>query len=155
LEKALVETNVLNNPEVCRFKSMVGHLITLHYLSFSKYDDTSCSHPHNLPLHIEIQIHKHHIKFMLIDCGASLNIFTIKLVQALGFSEYIIDSKKIKIKDYDDEERPSQCLIVLPIHVGPIQKDVVFQVLDKDLTYNILLGHPWIHDMQAIPSTYH
>ena len=21
--------------------------------------------------------------------------------------------------------------------------------------YNILLGHPWIHDMQAIPSTYH
>lgn len=29
------------------------------------------------------------------------------------------------------------------------------QVLDIDLTYNILLGCPWINEMQAIPSTYH
>lgn len=44
---------------------------------------------------------------------------------------------------------------MLPIQVGPIVKNIVFQVLEKDLTYNILLGHPWIHEMQAIPSTYH
>lgn len=34
-------------------------------------------------------------------------------------------------------------------------KDIVFQVLDIPLTYKILLGQPWIHEMQAIPSTYH
>lgn len=33
--------------------------------------------------------------------------------------------------------------------------DISFQVLDIPLTYNILLGHPWIHDMHAIPSIYH
>ncbi|GLJ34133.1 hypothetical protein SUGI_0686150 [Cryptomeria japonica] len=46
-------------------------------------------------------------------------------------------------------------MVTLPLRVGPITKDVVCQVLDLDLTYNILLGRPWIHEMRAIPSTYH
>lgn len=29
------------------------------------------------------------------------------------------------------------------------------QIIDLDLSYNVLLGRPWIHDLQAIPSTYH
>ena len=33
--------------------------------------------------------------------------------------------------------------------------DVTCQVLDLDLPYNILLGRPWIHGMQAVASTYH
>lgn len=28
-------------------------------------------------------------------------------------------------------------------------------VLDLDLPYNLLLGRPWIHAMQVVPSTYH
>lgn len=80
----------------------------------------------------------------------------MKLVYAPGYSENAIDPRrKITIKSYDDKERSSQGLIVLPIQVGPVVKDIVCQVLDKELTYNIFLGRPWIHDMQAIPSTYH
>lgn len=45
--------------------------------------------------------------------------------------------------------------MILPIKVGPLQKDTTCQVLDLDLSYNILLGRPWIHEIQAIPSTYH
>lgn len=44
---------------------------------------------------------------------------------------------------------------MLPVRVGPIMKDIVFQVFDIPLTYNILLGRPCIHEMQAVPSTYH
>ena len=39
--------------------------------------------------------------------------------------------------------------------MGPIEKDVVFQMLDISLTYKLFLGCPWLHDMQAVPSTYH
>jgi hypothetical protein len=151
-----VEIIVPNNLEVCKFEAMVGHLIIPHCLSFSNYDDASPSHPHNVALHIQVQIHKHCVKCVLIDGGVKLNIFTLKLFQALGFSKHSVDSnKRVTIKAYDDEEIPSQGLIVLPIQVRPVQKDVVCQVLDKDLTYNILLGHTWIHEMQEVPSTYH
>lgn len=53
------------------------------------------------------------------------------------------------------EERSFRGTIVLPIKIGPAERDIVCQVLDLDLSYNILLGRPWIHDMQAMPSMYH
>lgn len=47
-------------------------------------------------------------------------------------------------------------MVVLPIRIGPIEKDILFQIVDAGpLAYNILLGRPWIHEMQAVPSTYH
>lgn len=114
------------------------------------------NHPHNAPLHIGVLIHKHRVKCVLIDGEAGLNICTLTLIHALGFLENAIDAKrKITIKDYDDEERSSLGIVVLPIRVGPTQKDTICQVLDIDLSYNILLGRPWIHEMQVVPSTYH
>jgi hypothetical protein len=77
-------------------------------------------------------------------------------VKALEYTEDTVDPrKKITIKAYEDEERSSKGMVILPIRVGPVMKETICQVLDLQLTYNILLGKPWIHDMQAIPSTYH
>ncbi len=60
------------------------------------------------------------------------------------------------IKVYDEAERSSKGLVVLPVRIGPMEKDVLFQTVDVEpLAYNILLGRPWIHDMQAVPSTFH
>ena len=71
-------------------------------------------------------------------------------------SNFFVDPRcKITIKVYDEVERSSKGLIVLPIRVGPIEKDVVFQVLDISLMNKLFLDHPWIHEMQAVPSTYH
>lgn len=43
----------------------------------------------------------------------------------------------------------------LPIRVGPTIQNIMFHVLDLYLSYNLLLGHPWIHAMRVVPSTYH
>ncbi|GLJ30963.1 hypothetical protein SUGI_0618000 [Cryptomeria japonica] len=135
---------------------MVGHLTTPHCLSFTKEDDMSLQHPHNAPLHIEILIHKTRVKHVLIDSGAGLNICSLSLVRALGYSEDVVDvRKKITTKAYDEEERSSKGIVILPIRVGPLQKDTTCQVLDLDLSYNVFLGRPWIHDLQVVPSTYH
>lgn len=117
---------------------MVGHLTSPHYLTFSEEDDNSLNHPHNQPLHIEAMIHKHKVKHVLIDGGAGLNICTYSLLTQLGLSENVIDPcKKITIKSYDEEERTSKGLVSLPIRVGPVERDVLFQVLDIPLSYNI------------------
>lgn len=101
-------------------------------------------------------IHKHRVKHVLIDGGARLNICTYSLLTQLGFSKNFIDlTKKITIKAYDEEERTSKGLVSLPIRVGPVERDVIFQVLDLLLSYNILLGRSWINEMKAVPSTYH
>jgi hypothetical protein len=79
----------------------------------------------------------------LFDGGVGLKFCTLKFVKALGYTEDVVDPKKnITIKAYDDEERSSKGMVILPIGVGPVVKEIVCQVLDLKLTYNILLGRP-------------
>ena len=136
---------------------MVNHIASPDYVFFLEEDDKSLSHPHNLTLHIEVMIHKTRVRCMLVDGGVGLNICSLSLLQTLGYFEQVIDTRrKITIKAYDEVERSSKGLAVLPIRIGPIEKDVLFQIVHVGpLVYNILLGRLWIHDMQAVSSTYH
>jgi hypothetical protein len=91
-----------------------------------------------------------------VDGGVGLKICSLKVLKGLGISEESIEKGKgITIRAYNYQEWFSQGTIQLPIQVGPAIMDVTFQVLDLDLPYKILLGHPWIHDMQVVASTYH
>ncbi|RDX61859.1 hypothetical protein CR513_59868, partial [Mucuna pruriens] len=45
--------------------------------------------------------------------------------------------------------------ITLPIRIGPTTFDSTFQVIDIRPAYNCLLGRPWIHVTDAIPSSLH
>lgn len=64
-------------------------------------------------------------------------------------------SYRITIKAYDDGERFSKGIIILPIRVGPTTKNTLLQVLDINMNCNMILGFPWIHAMKVVPSTYH
>jgi hypothetical protein len=86
LEEALVNTSVDTNLDVNKFQAMVGHLSTPTCLSFSEKDDASITHPHNSSLYLEVMIHRHRVRHVLIDGGVGLNICTLKLVHALGLS---------------------------------------------------------------------
>lgn len=127
---------------------MVIHLSLPHHLTFNKKCDMSLHQPHNARLHIKSFIDKHQIKLFLIDGGVGLKICTLKLALALGLFEGVVDSKKkMTIKTYNDEECSFKGTITLLVRVGPVVQDVVFQVLDLDLTYNIILVCSWIHVM--------
>ena len=95
---------------------MVNHISSPHHLTFSKEDDQAPSHPHNLALHIEVQIFRTHFQQVLIDNGAGLSIISFHVIQQVGMLEFAIDPRcKITIKAYDEVERSSKGLIVLPI----------------------------------------
>lgn len=139
-----------------QFQAMVGHLSSPHHLTFTEHGDTSPRQLHNTPFRIKDFVHKHWIKQVLVDGRVGLKICTLKCVLALGFSKGVVYSKrKITIKAYDDVEWSSKGTITLPIRLGPIVQEMVYQVLDLDLTYNIILGYPWIHAMREVPSIYH
>jgi len=44
-------------------------------------------------------------------------------------------------------------IIHLPITIGPITLMTPCFVINKDFSYNLLLGRPWIHCMCVVPST--
>ena len=76
-------------------------------------------------------IHKTHVQHMLMDGGAGINIYSLSLLKMLGYSEQVIDTRrKITIKAYDEAERISKGLVILPIMIGPVKKDILLQIVD-------------------------
>ncbi|XP_016500679.2 uncharacterized protein LOC107819112 [Nicotiana tabacum] len=45
--------------------------------------------------------------------------------------------------------------ILLPTSTEGVTKTTFFEVVDYNMGYNIILNIPWLHEMKAIPSTYH
>ena len=41
------------------------------------------------------------------------------------------------------------------VKVGPIEDEVEFIVLDIPATFSLLLGRPWFHKLEGVPSTLH
>ena len=62
----------------------------------------------------------------MVDGEVGLKIYTLSLVKSLGYIEDVVDTKKkVMIKAYDDEERSSRGVVILPIRVGPIVKEII------------------------------
>ena len=90
-------------------------------------DNNSLSHPHNQPLHIEVMIHHKLIFWVLINNGAGLSIVFATLLRLLDYSEESINPhRKITIEAYDKVEWKFLGLVVFPLHVGPLERDVTF-----------------------------
>lgn len=104
---------------------------------------------------MEVLIAQHKLKRDLVDNGFSLNICTLKFIKKVGYSHTDLNNQVITIKEYRNAKHDSEGMIFLPIQVGSIAQYTTCHVLDLDLPYNHLLGHPWINEIQFIPSTYH
>lgn len=147
LNKALQESVVPRNIDENTFQSMVGN-IAASKVEFTEQDVPIDRSMHNDPLDLEVLVHRRKVRRVLIDGGVGLNICTLNLIKALGYSHHHIDiTKQITIKSYDDEEHPSKGVVTLYLEVGSVTTDITFQVLDRELGYNMLLGCSWIHAM--------
>ena len=52
-------------------------------------------------------------------------------------------------------QRDTLGAVNLTLQMGPTEFEAKFQVLDIDTSYNLLLGRPFIHMAEAVPSTLH
>ncbi|XP_075098862.1 uncharacterized protein LOC107823848 [Nicotiana tabacum] len=57
--------------------------------------------------------------------------------------------------EFDNSSVVTKGEVVPTTFAEGVIKDTKFQVIDADMTYNIILGRPWIHDMDVVPSTLH
>ena len=115
---------------------MVNHICSPHYLTFFEEDDQALSHPHNLALHVEVQIFHTCICWVLIDNGAGLNIILFNVINKIEPIEYLctMNSKYDNQPNYDaEDERPKVVLKMwnaLQHHNKAITK-VVFWVAES------------------------
>ncbi|XP_070014191.1 uncharacterized protein [Nicotiana sylvestris] len=90
---------------------------------------------------------------MLVDPGCSANIIQWRVLEQAKLTRNIVPRTKLLV-GFNLTSVMTQGEILLPKHAEGITKTTLFEVVDGDMGYNMILGRPWIHEMQVVPSTY-
>ncbi|XP_070035458.1 uncharacterized protein [Nicotiana tomentosiformis] len=63
--------------------------------------------------------------------------------------------KAHSLSGFDNSTVITKGNIKLSTYAEGVTKETKFQVIDTDMAYNVILGRPWIYDMDVVPSTLH
>ncbi|KAI4318299.1 hypothetical protein L6164_026086 [Bauhinia variegata] len=151
LDQAYVNPRII----VENFDNMVNLIKKVNTISFTEDELVPGASTHTRALHIALKCAGCVVAKVLIDNGYTLNVLPTSTFANLPINSSLMQSSNIVVLAFDGTRRDVLGDIVLPLQIGPSKFNVVFQVMDIEPTYTMLLGRPWIHAAGAVPSTLH
>ncbi|XP_028120889.1 uncharacterized protein LOC114318231 [Camellia sinensis] len=125
-------------------------------VSFTSKDLEGIQHPHTDALIITVGIGKRFdVKQVLVEQGSATDILYYDLFRKLGLSEQHLTPAAAPLVSFNSQLEWPLGRIVLPVVAGTKTPQIEFLVINTPSPYNAILGRPWIHQMEAVPSTYH
>uniref|UniRef100_A0A2N9FRF5 Uncharacterized protein n=1 Tax=Fagus sylvatica TaxID=28930 RepID=A0A2N9FRF5_FAGSY len=119
-------------------------------------EDMEVQYPdHRRPLYLSATINEVQVRRALVDNGSCINLIPLNTIQAAEIPQKRIQGTPMEIKGFGGVGEYTKGHIQLVLKVGPIVALTRFHVVDSVVPYHILLGRPWLHKHQLIPSTYH
>ncbi|XP_070022498.1 uncharacterized protein [Nicotiana sylvestris] len=98
--------------------------------------------------------HAKRVRRVLKEDSSSMNIILLRVVNEMQVDDKLIP-KAHTLSSFDNLSVVTKREIILTTFVEGVVKDTKFQVLEMDRAYNIILGRPWIHEMDDVPSILH
>ncbi|KAF8116945.1 hypothetical protein N665_0013s0004 [Sinapis alba] len=99
--------------------------------------------------------HKYRCPKILVDTGSSADILFKSTLERMGIDQSEITKKKIPLVGFLGEATMTLGFINLAVKAVRITKVIEFLVIDRAVSYNAIVGTPWLNSMRAIPSTFH
>ena len=106
-------------------------------------------------MHISVGCLGRRVPLILLDNGFALNVCPLATAIALGYGPIDFESSTQTVRAYDSTHREVMGTLTLELMIGPIVFQVMFQVLRIPVSFNLLLGRPWIHSAGVIPYSLH
>ncbi|XP_070040212.1 uncharacterized protein [Nicotiana tomentosiformis] len=94
------------------------------------------------------------IKRVLVDPGSSANIIQLRVVEQAKLTGSIIPATKL-LTGFNLTSMTTRGEIILLTNAEGEMNTTLFEVVDGDMGYTIILGRPWLHEMKVVLSTYH
>ncbi|GKV34732.1 hypothetical protein SLEP1_g43078 [Rubroshorea leprosula] len=155
LLKVLKEAHVPKNIDTQKFGTVVGAILAPNYINFTDDEIPDQGNGHTKALHILVQCKMMNVPHVLINNGSALNVIPMIVLKQLKVNESHINQCNTVVRAFDGTKRNVIGKIKLPVEIGPVTFDVDFFVMDISPAFNLLLGRPWIHVAEAVPSTLH
>ncbi|XP_019264346.1 PREDICTED: uncharacterized protein LOC109241978 [Nicotiana attenuata] len=121
---------------------------------FTEEDADGLLLPHNDALVISLNVLDFKIKCVLVDPGSSAKIIQWRVLEQAKLTGSIIPVTKL-FAGFSLTSVTTRGEILLTTNDEGVTKATLFEEVDGDMGYNVILGRPWIHEMKVMPSTYH
>jgi hypothetical protein len=108
---------------------------------------------HNRPLYITGGSSGLKIGRILVDAGSSINIMPLKTLKTITLDVKNLFDEKVIIHGFNQNSQKALGAITLNLQCGSLKAPTKFYVIDVETSYRALLGRPWLHSNQVIPST--
>ncbi|XP_074377782.1 uncharacterized protein LOC141719310 [Apium graveolens] len=124
-------------------------------LVFDEKDRGHVKVPQQDSLIISLPIGNCLIKRILVDNGSAANIMILSTLNQMGLAESDMIMKTTTLVGFSGETKRTMGEISLSMYAQGVNLLQRFLIIDGiDSTY-IIMGRPWIHNLKAVPSTYH
>jgi len=155
LQKILSKAFV--NPDITpgRFEKIVRQIQASSFVTFSKEEIDPAGLKHTKALHVIVKCKGCIVAKVLIDNGSALNVLPNTTLARLSVDRSNIRQSAMVVRAFDGTRREVLGDIDLPLQIGACTFNVTFQVMNIEPAYTMLLGRPWIHSANAVPSTLH
>ena len=116
---------------------------------------TRLLNPHHDAFAISLVIVNCLTKIVLNYNGSSCNILFLDALREIEISKSSIVHRSTILIGFSGEHKSILGEIVFPVYVEGVNLPTKFLVMDCPSAYNAILRRHWIHEMEAMPSTYH
>ncbi|XP_028549412.1 uncharacterized protein LOC114579342 [Dendrobium catenatum] len=125
------------------------------FITFSEEDMMLGTADHNRPLYVTAKNDKLIISRILIDLGSSVNLISLKALRSLYLDVEHLGPDKMMVHCFNEKGQKTLGSFMLPLVFGELHMVAKFNVIDVDISFKALLGHPWLHEYGIVPSTLH
>jgi hypothetical protein len=153
--KVLNEAFVTKDITTEGMENLVGRIQALSTITFSEGEIDPEGTNHNKALYITVESHDHVIAKALIDNGSALNVMPRHVLEQLPIDMALLKPNGMMARAFDGTIREIIGSFELDMTIGPHTFPLVFQVMEIQPAYSMLLGRPWIHAAGAVPSSLH
>ncbi|XP_075081259.1 uncharacterized protein LOC142166300 [Nicotiana tabacum] len=155
LIKILNEAHVPDKITVNHLEKIAGRIFEANRITLSDDELPMEGTEHNRALYLTVKCEDSVVSRVLVDNGSSANICPLSTLQKLKNGTERIHLNSVCVRGFDGGGKDSVGDIMLELSIGPVEFTMEFQVLDVAISYNLLLGRPWIHAAKTVPSSLH
>ncbi|XP_070026441.1 uncharacterized protein [Nicotiana sylvestris] len=155
LMKILNEAHVPDKITVNHLEKIAGRIFEANRITFSDNELPMEGTEHNWALYLTVKCEDSVVSRVLVDNGSSANICPLSTLQKLKIGTERIHLNSVCVRGFDGGGKDFVGDIMLELSIGPVEFTIELQVLDVAVSYNLLLGRPWIHAVKAVPSSLH
>ncbi|XP_013632894.1 PREDICTED: uncharacterized protein LOC106338470 [Brassica oleracea var. oleracea] len=124
-------------------------------ITFSPNDAEGVHAPHNDPLLVVLGIGEYDVTKILIDTGSSVDLIFRGTLQKMGVDLDDVKASSRTLTEFNGSSETILGTIRLLVRACGVTRTVKFAVVSTKAPCHAILGTPWLHSMQAVPSTYH